>query len=277
MMPVMRVALPVLICSALLPCLPAQQQKSPVTAPPLSARELLVDLAGGDRDRGFKALCKLAVLGYRADVAKRLLAIAVDAREDESWRAYAAMGLGNMHAMPAAVRQEVRAALRAALQREGGDCPDGVLDQLVRSGDAAFVRETLGDALHGRRPEISVLEQVHDVSSHARLLAILAAATSRRAADYNCRAAVGRALIAHGDVLGVDVLVRLLPPDAAPGAQYRRNVYAAVAPLLAGGFAAMATDSDAALDAACASVTAWWQEHGDGYQLPRTALPRQAR
>lgn len=256
-----------LCLSCLLAFARAQVELPPPKAPDVP--ELLAQLAGDDRERGFAALRQLATLGgdHRRDIAQALQQIAVDADADETWREYSAMGLGNMQPMPDPDRAELRAALRAALQRDGDDCPDGVLDLLVRLGDAAFVREVLGPALCGRRDEIAVLAALADAPSRERLLAILAEAPSRRAADYDRRCAVGRALLAHGDPLGIDVLVSLLPRQRAPGAQHRRNVLAIVAAALPG-MPALPSGTDAQLDAAAAAVQAWWRLHREDPRLP---------
>jgi hypothetical protein len=273
-MPGMRVQLvSVLLWSASFVLAPAAAQTPPeavVPKPAVVADQvpgLLADLRGDDRQRGFTALCRLAVLGHHADVLPALLTIAGDAAADEGWREYAAMGLGNMHGMPATSREQVRAAMRAALAAERVDCPDGIVSLLVALGEAPFVRDTLGDGLQGHRHEIAVLERLPDERSRARLLAIVAASPGRKAEAYQRRFLVGRALLRHGDRRGVEVLVQLLPRADAPGQQQRRNVHAVAAPVLAAGFSTFPAECDAELDAAIDALLAFWQQHGAAFEL----------
>jgi len=238
------------------------------TDPPAAVDDLLKALDGGDRAAGFAALCRLAVAGYRPDVARRLLAIAADSAGEESWREYAAMGLGNMHAMPEEERARVRAALRDALAAERADVPDGVARLMVRLGDAAFVREALGGSLEGKPYEIDVLARLADPTSRQRLLAIHSAAPGRKSATYAARFAVARALAAHGDPLGIDLLVQLLDPAGAPGFQHRHNVWAFLVRLTGAPFAFVPAATDADLDAAVAAFRQWWDARRDALWLP---------
>ena len=211
----------------------------------------------------FKAVRGLAISGYTAASARALADVACDKSVDETTRDYAGMGLQNFTGqLPEEDRKLIQQRLRAVLDSERGDTPDGVVRTLIAWNDAPFIHETLGEHLKGHGMEIEVLAALPGQGSCERLWQLYnESPESRKSAPYNRKAKIGRALAEKNDKRGIDVLIDLLPADHAPGHQYRHNVFVYLARKTKQSFGYNAQNYDAALEDAIPKMVVWWQKN----------------
>ena len=209
----------------------------------------------------FSAVRALAISPYTVESANALAQVACDANAGETTRIYAAMGLSNFtHALPEDLKSAIRKKLRGALAREGPDTPDGIIRTLLGWGDAACIREILGNRLAGHSMEIDVLDALPGEWACERLWQLyLSCPKGRKAEHYNMRATIGRALVRREDKRGIDILMELLPAQNAPGPQYRNNVYNLLALKLRRDFGYKGGNYRPELQQAIPKMIDWWQ------------------
>lgn len=211
----------------------------------------------------FRAVWGLAISGYTKESVEALTQVACDKGAGETTRGYAAMGLRNFTGqLPDESRKAIQQRLRAVLESERGNTPDGILRVLIAWDDAPFIDELLGKQLQGHTMEVEVLAALPGKESGEKLWQLYEASRkSYKSTDYNRTAAIGRALVHKEDVRGIDILVDLLPEDHAPGPQYRHNVFVFLARSLNKDFGYKASDYDPALEDAVAKMASWWKKN----------------
>lgn len=230
---------------------------------PADADSIQEAFLGGPTVR-FKAVHKLAVSDYSEEAAVTLADVVADRTASETTRDYAAMGLRNFTtALPASKRQSLQTQLRNILESECEETPDGIIRTLIAWGDADFICEILGDKLHGHALEIEVLVERSDKTASERLWDMYESCPkSRKAIHYNQRAAIGRALVNRRDIRGVDILMALLPPEAAPGPQSRTNIFLFLTAKLGNRFGYDCAGSyTPTVEPAIQAMLAWWEEN----------------
>lgn len=220
-------------------------------------------------DKRFDAVHKLATSGYTDESAEALTTVACDTNAGETTRGYAAMGLRNFTLqLPEYSKRIIADRLRAIMEKEKADTPDGIIRTLLDWGDARFVSEILGGKLEGHPMEIEILAGTDDRYSTGRLWELYQSCPQSRRSDiYNRKAAIGRALVDKGDERGIEILMTLLPANEAPGAQYRHNVYMFIARAIGESFGYSATNYDATLEEAVPKMLSWWAENRNTFEL----------
>jgi len=228
----------------------------------------------GQRAR-FDAVRGLAISGFTPESAKALAWAACNRDLETGTRGYAGMGLSNFTArMPKELRAAILADLRKTLADERAAMPDGILRTMLAWGDAPYIHEILGDDLAGHSVEIDVLEALPGKEAVQRLWALHEACPRRAAPEhYNRRFRIGQALVRHRDKRGIDILMALLPREAAPGPQYRNNTFDLLAATLGETFGYPSGNYRPALEEAVPRMLAWWQEHREVFTFPAGARP----
>jgi hypothetical protein len=239
------------------------------TLPDEQRNKLFSDSVSDNPSAQFDAVRELAISGYSRSSAEILAGIACDSNAPQTTRDYAAMGLGNFtNAIPPEDKTHICSKLKNVLQAEKLDTPDGIIRLLVKWGAPRFVHETLGEQLKGHGLEVDVLAQMEGDYATDRLWQIYKdCPKGRKAAYYNKRAGVGRALINKGDVRGIDILIELLPADKAPGPQYRNNVYCFLAIKIHNNFGYANGNYRPEVEEAIPKMIAWWEENRSDFNL----------
>jgi hypothetical protein len=222
----------------------------------------------------FEAVRALGISPYTNESAQALVHVACDKTFDETTRDYAGMGLRNFTKyIPDESRRSIQQRLRAALESEKGDTPDGIVRTLIAWNDAPFINEILGDQLAGHTMEIEVLAALPGKESAERLWELYRTAPkSRKSVHYNRRAEIGRALVKKKDSRGIDILIDLLPADRAPGKQYRHNIFVFLAGTLKHRFGYDAEKYDPSLEEAVPSMIAWWEKNKDTFAFTEKSM-----
>ncbi len=241
-----------------------EELKEEIEIMPSEQRNALFENAlSGNHNAQFEAVRQLAIKGYSPKSAQILLKLACESRVPETTRDYAAMGLGNFtNAIPSDEKAAMAQELRAVLVKEKLNIPDGIIRLLGKWGDAVFIFDTFGDQFKGHPLEIDVLSGLKDDRANDRLWQIYQQCPKLRKSEYySKRAKIGRALAGKGDIRGIDILITLLPADAAPGPQYRNNVYCFIALKIGNNFGYEDGNYRPELEEAMPKMISWWEQN----------------
>jgi hypothetical protein len=250
---------------------------------PLS--ELIATATDPDADprEQFHAVRQLAVSPYTPQSAAALQKVASDPNAELTTRGYAAMGLRNFTgSLPPKARAAIQEKLRKTLSTEQAETPDGLIRVLLQWGDAAYVIEELSEKLRNHPMEIECLAAVPSRKNSDRLWELYQTCPrEHRAVSYNRLDAIGRALIAHRDKRGIDVLVELLGADKDPGRQFRNNVFNFLAATTGKRFGYDHANYHPDLEEATDRLVRWWRANRETFRFqkqgPETNRPKRLR